>query len=226
MTDSASGAIWTHPALAYDNALLAPYTNLLNRDVSTNLQSGILHGYAGDKAVLGIVAGRVLGNFTGTGGLETTGGDELRFAMGGDATIGGVYLAPGHPSDSVSSPMHCRIGPNATTSSRTGTIGSTSTINNTDFIWVFKYVPGSGVTLFEIWNMDGAVIFSAPTLEGTTTFTGSMGFPAMRFSGFKMYGSAFYEMSALPSTTDLCVRWSANAWKNGHRFLYPSSEWL
>lgn len=205
LTDSASTAVWTSANLSYDTSMQTPYTNMVNTDSVQALSSGAFNGYVGNKVIMAVIAGKTTATAPGVGAAD------LRVAIG-KADAGdrhGIWFAP----LTFHFLMHfaaANAGVNVNT-----VIG-----NDTDFFIVAIYQPGSGVTTYSIYSIDGTELLASLD-TGNATIDDFTPEAFMRFSGMKMYGMAIRQFNSLPSNWLAGANWEANSWKNGDRFLYP-----
>lgn len=205
LTDSASTAVWTSANLSYDSSLQTPYTNMVNADSVQALSSGSFNGYVGSKVIMSVIAGKTTATAPGVGAAD------LRVAIG-KADAGdrhGIWFAP----QTFHFLMHfaaANAGVNVNT-----VIG-----NDTNFFIVAIYQPGSGMTTYSIYSIDGTELL-ASTDTGNATIDDFTPEAFMRFSGMKMYGMAIRQFTSLPADWLTGANWEANSWMNGDRYLYP-----
>lgn len=221
--DSIGNVIW-NPAsggrnLSYDSSLKAFSTDMASNDEAIALISGSWNQWGTNSAAMGIVGGRIV-DYT-----------IVRFSIGTNA----VAVGQGTRSYGMDAAgfFHSVIGSlDGTTYNRLSndalhTVTITNSVLNHDIVMLNQYLPGSGLTKFQMYDLlDGSLIIEATVNDGTTIGTGISPFQPnayMRFSGLKVYGAAYYEFTSgtIPNDWLSGILWKGANWKNGNRYLYP-----
>lgn len=94
-----------------------------------------------------------------------------------------------------------------------------------DLVFIAKYTPGEIGYLSAFNAITGTEYFRCTSSSGTTAFDAGAFTPDpyLRWAGVSLYGSAFFEVSAIPSDWLVGSLWMGGSWKNGHRYLWPNS---
>lgn len=219
LKDSIGGVTWTPVidgfTLSYDSSLKAFSTNLLSGTAAPALTSGSFNTWGANSAAMVIMAGRIVD------------GTELRFSLGSNVVGDGLRSF----GMTTAGTFHAVIGAlDGSVYNRLSNVGSIGTANNgDDVVFTMHYLPGSGITRFELYNITNSstYIINATSSDGTQVGTGVSPFQPnayMRFSGIKVYGAAYHEFTSgnIPADWKSAIFWCGVNWKNGDRFLYPA----
>lgn len=102
--------------------------------------------------------------------------------------------------------------------------GASLFVNNAgiDVVVYAHFTPGVGITAYKAINLDtGAVIYSASVVDNSAVPTGTVNFnPAMRFSGYDLYGCALFQSKAALPNLETGLKAMALDWRAGRKEIY------
>lgn len=219
MRDHVGGVVWSPASagftLSYDATLQALSTDMTSADLAVALVSGSFGQWGANSAAMAVVAGRI------------TDYSKVRFSLGTNA----VDVGQGTRSYGMDAAgyFHSVIGSlDGTTYNR---LSNAATIDSTaqgkDIVMLNQYLPGSGITLFEMYDLASARLINATVSDGATTGTGISPFQPnayMRFSGLKAYGAAYFEFTSgvLPPLGIVDALAMGAMWRDKKRYLHPT----